>query len=178
MKPREKIKKEHEYSVISDFLKWYNQKCSTNFKINETPDFTDAIACDGNVYLWIEHANVYRNQYEAKEEWSHVVPGEQPFKLDGIVQKDFFELFAEAFISVLESKLYKSSYENLFSKYGKGILLLSERDQLFFNETWKAINRKLSENNFPNDNGYFERVYLAHRNHQGLQFIEIKYKIP
>lgn len=177
-KPREKIKKEHEHYVISDYLKWHNTNYEANYTINETPEYTDAIAFDGASFIWIEHANVYRSQYEAKEEWSLVTPGEEPFNRGNCVIKNFPDLFADSFIAVLESKLYKESYKDLFLNYGKGILLLSERDPLFIPETWEIIKNRLSEKKLEQDRGYFEKVFLAYRSNGGLSFIEVEYRKP
>lgn len=64
MKPREQIMRSHEDAVIEVFIKWLNSKQGTNFKVICKPDPPDAIAKDGDQYIWIEHADIMNTTSE------------------------------------------------------------------------------------------------------------------
>jgi len=173
MKPREQIMRAHEDAVIEVFIKWLNSKQGTNFKVISKPDPPDAIAQDGNQYIWIEHADIFRSWEEARETISSVTPGEDPYerKEHPIFSPD--QRIALAFIATLNKKLSKTSYETWYKKYGQGFLILTEQDPLFNQSSWECINEHLAESNFDNDKGYFKSVFLGYRCMIGLDFIEV-----
>lgn len=160
MKPREKIRQAHEDAVIDQFLEWYNSKNGTNFKVFEKPQPPDALAQDDGKFIWLEHADIYRNSEEAREERSAVTPGEIPYeRRDLIYEPDKRTAFA--FIATLTNKLSKNSYNIWFEKYGPGILILTERDPLFNESTLDCITEELKTANLQSDQGYFHTVYLV-----------------
>lgn len=176
MKPREQIKKAHEDAVIGSFLTWFNSKYGTNFEIIDKPVAPDAIAQDGDKYVWIEHADIYRSAEEAREERSAVTPGEKAYKRQerSILSPD--ERTAIAFVSTLNKKLSKESYEKWHNKYGQGILILTERDPLFDQSTWECINEHLNSCNFEDDKGFFKKVFFGYHCMNGLDFVEVDLK--
>ena len=176
MKPREQIKQAHEDAVIDEFLSWYNSKYKTRFKIIEKPDPPDAIAKDEDRYIWIEHADIYRSSEEAKEERSEVTLGEEPYARQEhpICEPD--KRTAIAFISTLRKKLSKHSYDKWSEKYGRGILILTERDPLFSQSTWDVISTDVNSFTFEDDKGYFKNVFLGYRSMGRLDFIDVLYK--
>lgn len=173
MKPREQIQRAHEDAVINTFLAWYNLRNTTNFTVIEKPDPPDAIAQDGDKFIWIEHADIYRSYEEAQEERSYVNPGEKPYvrKEHPIFSPD--ERTAIAFMTTLDKKISKGSYEEWHIKYGQGILILTERDPLFSQSTWACINEHLDSATFGNDKGFFKSVFFGYRCMGGLGFTEV-----
>lgn len=176
MKPREQIKQAHEEAVIEQFLAWYNSKHGTAFKVIEKPQPPDALAQDQEKYIWIEHSDIYRSWEEAREERSTVTPGETPYERQEhpIYAPD--ERTALAFVSTLNKKLSKDSYDKWFRKYGPGILILTERDPLFDQSTWDCIIEKLKSSPFEDNRGFFKNIFLGYRSREGLLFIEVDYR--
>jgi len=177
MKPREHIKQAHENAVIDSFLTWFNSKHGTNFKIMDKPDPPDAIVQDGDKYFWIEHADIYRSWEEAREERSAVTPCENPYERQEHPIGNPDKRTAIAFVSTLNSKLSKDSYEKWHNKYGQGILILTERDPLFNQSTWECINEHLNSSTFDNDRGFFKKIFMGYRCAIGLDFIEVELKL-
>jgi hypothetical protein len=176
MKPRKKIQQGHEDAVIDQFLSWYNSKHRTEFKVFEKPQPPDALARDKDKVIWIEHADIYRSWGEAREERSAVTPGETPYERQ---EHPIFEpdkRVSAAFISTMDKKLSKDSYEKWYEKYGPGILVLTERDPLFDQSTWDSMSSELDSCSFENDKGYFKEAFLGYRSRGGLAFIEIEYQ--
>ena len=176
MKPREEIKQAHEESVIEQFLAWYNSKHGTAFRVIEKPQPPDALAQDHEKYIWIEHADIYRSREEAREERSAVTPGETPYERQEHPIYEPDKRTAVAFVSTLNKKLSKDSYDKWFKKYGPGILILTERDPLFDQSTWNCIIEKVNAHFFEDDKGYFERVFFGYRSMEGISFIEVDYR--
>ena len=176
MKPREKIQSAHEDAVIEQFLVWYNSKHGTEFKVFEKPEPPDALARDNGKVIWIEHADIYRSWEEAREERSAVTPGETPYERQEhpIIKPD--KRAAAAFVSTMNSKLSKSSYEKWYNKYGHGILVLTERDPLFDQSTWDCISEELDSFCFDDDKGYFKETVFGYRSMGSLAFIVVKYQ--
>ena len=177
MKPREQIKQMHEDDVIEQFLSWHNSKCKTQFTVIEKPEPPDAIAKDGNNYIWIEHADIYRSMEEAKQERSTVTPGEEPYERQEYPIFEPDKRTAVAFEKILLKKLSKKSYSKFAEKYGLGILLLTERDPLFSKSTLNCIGDRLKSCDF-NNKGYFGSVYLGYRNMSNLVFVEVFTNAP
>jgi len=178
MKPREQIKQTHEDAVVDQFLSWYNSKHETKFKVIDKPEPPDAVAQENEKYLWIEHADIYRSSEEAREERSTVTPGEKPYERQEHPIVEPNKRVAVAFVSTLNNKLSKDSYEKWYEKYGPGILVLTERDPLFDQSTWDCISTELDSCSFEHDKGYFKEVFLGYRSMGGLAFIEVKYRNP
>jgi len=176
LKPREKIKQAHEDAVIEQFLSWYNSKHRTEFKIVEKPQPPDAVAQAHDVYIWIEHADIYRSSEEAREERSAVTPGETPYERQEHPIYEPDKRTAFAFASTLNKKLSKDSYVKWFKKYGPGILILTERDPLFNQSTWDCITEKLKSCSFEADRGHFKNIFLGYRSMEGISFIEVNYR--
>lgn len=176
MKPREKIQSAHEDAVIEQFLTWYNSKHGTEFKVFDKPQPPDALARDNDQVIWIEHADIYRSWEEAREERSAVTQGETQYdRLEHpIIEPD--KRTAAAFVTTINKKLSKSSYEKWYKKYGPGFLILTERDPLFDQSTWDCISEELDSFSFDNDKGYFKKVIFGYRSMRSLAFIEVKYQ--
>ena len=78
-------------------------------------------------------------------------------------------------IERMKDKLSKSSYIECFNKYGAGYLVISERDNLFCNNSLLTIDKFIKNTVFREDKGYFKEVYLAVRSDSGLKFIKANY---
>jgi len=154
---RKEIKEGHETAVITAFV-----KC-LRFQIISRPNPPDAVLKSGDNLTWVEHADIYRSADEAHEEYSHVTPGETPFihREHPILEPD--QRTAQQVLVTLQDKLNKDSYAEAFNKYGKGILVLSERDPLFSESTLEEICNVVTDyvNHDPRGGrGFFKEVYL------------------
>ena len=170
MRAREKIKYAHETAVIETFINRLNFKTSKDFKIIDRPNPPDAILQSGNIYLWVEHADIYRNAEEAREECSIVTPGETPryHSEHPIVEPD--ERITISFIAILHKKLMKESYREPFKKFGPGILILTEQDPGFDESTMECIQDKLVGYDFSGVRRYFKEAYLGYDSMGNLLF--------
>ncbi|MFC1677346.1 hypothetical protein ACFL3G_09835 [Planctomycetota bacterium] len=165
MNARKLIKKGHEKSVINKFVDFYSsnshQKMSVT-KWSKNSESFDALIKIGDQISWVEHADIYRSNDEAREEYSYITPGEHPcpHSEHPIVAPD--SRIATAFVQVLEKKLIKQSYSATSTEYGKGFLLLTERDPGFCEDTLEEIRHQVRAHNF-SDCGFFRCAYIGYR---------------
>jgi len=160
---RKQVKSAHEIAVIDAFVRWYSAATSKNFRIIDRPDPPDAIIQCGSTKRWIEHADVYRNSEEAREEYSYVTPGEKPFDHSEhpILEPD--KRIAMACAEVLRKKLTKTSYREFYEEFVGGILLLTERDPSFSESTLECIKDEVTCHDFSGSRGYFTEAYIGYR---------------
>lgn len=175
MRPREQIKRAHESAVIDQFVSWLNRSKGARFTVVDRPDPPDAIIVDGNKASWVEHADLYRDWEEAREELTFVTPGERHIchSENPIADPDLRT--AAAFVQTMRDKLTKGSYKPIFEKYGRGYLVISERDPLFDRDTIQEIDCATEAALFREDKRYFKGVFLALRGNSGLVFGKVRY---
>ncbi len=176
MKDRQIIKDKHENAVIQQFVTWWNKKNNLNYEITEKPDPPDAIIMDGKEISWIEHTDLYGDRVMARNEITLLAKDEKHKPHDPKVPFIEPDLnIASELINRIEDKLSKKSYKSWKQKYGKGYLIISERDPFFDEESINEIINIIRNKNIANDRKYFKGVYLAIRNNGGLKFGEIRY---
>lgn len=169
------IKNAHESAVIDDFVTWLNRKHGTDWRVIDRPDPPDAIIEDGEVRSWVEHTDLYRHWEEARSETSFITPGKEhiPHSENPIFDPD--RRTAMALMDTLKKKLSNRSYRSAYGKYGRGYLVISERDPLFDHATVEEIDRITEEVMITGDIGFFKKVYLATHGQDGLVYGEITY---
>lgn len=173
MRPREVIKNGHENAVIKQFVAWLNSSTGKNYKIIAKPEPPDALLEHDGGYKWVEHADIYRNAEEAREEYSSVTPGEQPyFHTEHPILSPDAKIASRVF-SVIQQKFSKSSYAEMNDLYGPGILLLTERDPLFDESTLNGICELLGGVAYEGNKDFFESVYLGIRSMGTLVFFRL-----
>lgn len=168
-------KPKHESAVINNFIVWYNKNTGSNWTVIEHPDPPDAIISNSGATSWIEHADLYRNEEEARSEWTIANPDKRhiPHSENPIWEPNLQT--AKALMTLLQDKLSKASYKSAYEKYGQGFLLISEHDPLFDDSTIAEINRITEEVKIVGDKGYFSKVYLAIRTNSGTDYSEVTY---
>jgi len=173
MNTRKTIKNGHENYVVSQFIAWYNKRYRSNYTIVDKPDPPDAIARSNRRTLWLEHCDIYRSGDEAREEYSAIVPGEKfvPHSEHPIFDPD--ERTASALLALIGNKISKTSYDKYAEKYGKGVLIATERDPLFSDSTIQTIKRKIHSANIDIVPSHFRSVYLGFRVRNGLEFTKL-----
>lgn len=180
MHARKQIKKGHEKAIINEFVDFYNSNSPEKMSVtkwSKNCESFDALIKIGAQISWIEHADIYRSVDEAREEYSYITPGEHPcpHSEHPILAPDL--RIATAFVQVLATKLTKQSYRETCGKYGKGVLLLTERDPLFCEDTLEEIRNQVRAHNF-SDCGFFRCAYIGYRlNLQQKTFFEKIYPI-
>ncbi len=173
MGPRDQVKDAHEDAVIAQFVVWLNNQSGKRYQVIAKPEPPDAVLkCDGE-YTWVEHADIYRSAEEAHEEYSAVTPGEREYIHSEHSIREPDERLASALCVTLQKKLSKESYGEPNGRYGPGILLLMERDALFNKSTLKCIYERMQDCKYPNDKGFFAKVYLCVRLTDGLIFVQL-----
>ena len=166
----------HEDAVVDQFLEWYNSEHETEFSVLEKPKPPAALAQHDGKFMWIEHADIYRSSEEAREEGAAVTPGETLYEGQEHPIDEPDKTTVSAFVTTLDQKISKDSYDKMFEKYGSGILVLTGRDHLVNESTKDCITEQLQMENFPNEKGQFQTVYLGYRSMDDLAFIEIEYQ--
>ncbi len=172
MNIRQALQEKREEEVIVAFVNWLNTWDSRRWEIVERPNPPDAILRSGTTFTWIEHTNIFRNDEEARDQMSHRTPGEQPYTHPGqsIYLRD---TFGEAFSDRLHCKLTLLSYEPVHRKFGRGILLLDERDPLFDARTLEDIRERAvayAEWSPKGGLGFYSTVYLHYFNKDKWRF--------
>jgi hypothetical protein len=175
LRPRDLIKNGHENAVIEQFVSWLNVRTGRNYRIIAKPDPPDALIEYNGEHKWIEHADIYRSSEEAREEYSSVTPGEQPYihTEHPIVSPD--ARIASRVYAILQQKLSKTSYTEVHATHGLGTLVLTERDPLFDESTLNEICELLDGAEYEGDKNFFEAVYLGIRSprHSDLVFFRL-----
>lgn len=176
MSDRRSLKSAHEDAVIQQFVDWLNIEKSTNYKITEKPDPPDALIVDGRKVTWVEQTDLYGSMDEARSEITYLskVESHIPHDTDTPVMNPEINI-ASVLLDLMKDKLSKSSYIPYKKKYGKGYLVISERDPYFDRQTIEAIDLITENSLIPNDKRCFKGVFLAIRNQNGLAFGEIRY---
>jgi hypothetical protein len=176
MSNHRQIRQAHERAVVDDFVRWLNQTTGSNWTVSEHSDPPDAIITDGYTTSWVEHADLYRDWKEARSEMSFVVPVKAHIPHPNQPVYDPDRQIADAFMELLQDKLSKNSYRSVHGRYGQGFLVISERDQLFGNDTIAVISRVTDEKCISGDLGYFGKIYLAFRVSHGMDYAEVTYR--
>ena len=176
MSDRRNLKSAHEDAVIQQFVDWLNIEKGTNFKITEKPDPPDALIVDGRKVTWVEQTDLYGSKEEARSEITYLSKAEKHIShdTDTLVVNPEINI-ASVLLDLMKDKLSKNSYTPSKKKYGKGYLVISERDPYFDRQTIEAIDLITENSLIPNDKRCFKGVFLAIRNQSGLTFGEIRY---
>ncbi len=175
MNNRKLIKSQHELSLINEFIAFISNETGVEYILLERPEPPDALLKSENGSIWVEIADIYRSDDEAHEELSHVTPGEENFihRENPIVEPD--KRIADRLFNVLMKKISKSSYRNITSQLGKGILILNERDPLFNDRTLNYIHDLMVDvqNDLDLESDYFKEIYLSFRSGLGISFLKL-----
>ena len=163
MRKRDIIKNLHEKNAIKDSLDLLNAHNKTNFQIIKKPNPPDAIIQDESKYSWIEHTDVTRNNDEARELWTYIIP-EEPFqrRTENIIINPQKKI-SLSIINRMVKKLTKDSYKPAFQKYDKGILIMTVLDPLFEESVLTVIEKDISNVDWKicKNKKYFKTVYLC-----------------
>lgn len=163
MNARKRIKKDHEKSVINDFISWLNAQDGTSWTVSEWADPPDAIIKNGNETSWVEHTDLFPSEEVARSIMTYLTHGETHITHSNAPILEPDRTTAEAFMCLLKQKLSKQSYSDAYDQYGQGYLVISEQDPFFQNDTINEIHQTLNEEHIIEDKGYFRNVYLAER---------------
>ncbi len=161
---RREIQQRHERAILILFAQHLSSLADVTYELAEQPDPPDGVLRSQlGQSIWVEVADIYRSVDEAHEERSHVTPGEDRFvhREHPIVSPD--ARMAVAAISVIENKIAKDNYQPISEKYGRGILIVCERDPLFDENTLTEIRESVrNEMNRLRSasKGFLGKVYL------------------
>lgn len=173
MRPRDVIKNGHESFVVERFVLWLNERTGRNYEVVGKPEPPDALIEYQGEHKWVEHADIYRSSEEAREEYSSVTPGEEAyFHTEHPIFAPNARIASRVY-ATLRNKLSKSSYAEAHGKYGPGILVLTERDQLFDKSTLNEIFQFLAGAKYDGDRGFFEAAYLGIQSMGDLEFFQL-----
>ena len=170
MNKRTEIKKEHERALINNFLRW----CNPEYEIVGEPDPPEAIVKFGNKITWIEVADVFLSGEYARDEYSYATPKEThiPMRPGPYINMD--EQLANHFVKVLKDKLTKPSYLPFKSSYGPGILVIGMRSPFFDQETVDIMREKYQAENWSDDLGCFEKIYIMANGYNPLEWCPLQ----
>lgn len=154
----------HERFNVKLFLKEFNARYDTDFKVVAEPNPPEAIIQSKNTTRWVEVTTAYLSEAHARDLNSYAVKGEkhQPRKQGMAIDLD--EQFAQQFVGVVIKKLGKMSYEPFFKQHGKGYLVVSIQHPMFDQATLAAIQLVWDKADVF-DQGFFKSIYIV--NHVG-----------
>lgn len=180
MNKRKLVKEQHENSIIYSFMNYLNELSGAlgddkHFKLISRPEPPDAIISNGKILLWLELADIFRNPQEAHAQYSSITPGEEKFSMDGVLIIEPDQQIENALFQILQKKLNHGSYKKITEIYGKGILILNERDPLFSNNTYTKIKELVEDLKTDGylDSDYFYSIYLSTKSIDGLIFTKL-----
>ena len=175
MNKRAPIQKQHERSVMLDFLEWYNSKNNTAFEIYDEPDPPDALIKDKKSKSWLEVTDTFYTAKWAKTKLSYVTPGEENSPWEGGLQMNMDKHFANQFVKNLHKKLIKKSYSPFKNKYGAGILLINLEYPWLTQETFDDIIKCCENTDWSDDLSNFHEIYIVYPSINKKAFTRIKY---
>lgn len=161
---RQALRDFRENAIIQEFVQWLNAHESTDLRIVERPDPPDAILTCSSAVTWMELTDIVRNKDEAEELFSYMATGSPTHRHEGLAINGN-DVLPEVFLATLHNKLVKTSYLDVYKKYGRGILLLNEVDPLFDESTLELIIEAVElylDDNPGGGYGYFRPVYFRH----------------
>lgn len=161
MNSRSQVKKLHERFTVNLFLKAFNFRYHTDFKVVDEPDPPEAIVQSKNATRWVEVTTAYLSEEYAMDLHSYATEGEKhkPVSQDGLINPD--EQFAKQFVKVVKDKLEKPTYQPFFNQYAHGYLVVSIKYPLFNLKTLKIIQRIWDETKVMNT-GFFKSIYITY----------------
>lgn len=161
MSQRLQVKKVHERFNVSLFLREFNFRYHTDYKVVEEPDPPEAIIKSKGMTRWVEVTTAYLSDAYAADLHSYAAEGEQhkPTSRDFIADPD--AQFAKEFVRVVKNKLEKSTYAPFFAKHAHGYLVVSIKYPLFGVGTLKVIQHIWDEAQVV-DKGFFKSIYITY----------------
>ena len=161
MSRRLQVKKLHERFNVNLFLREFNFRYHTDFKVVEEPDPPEAIIQSKGSTRWVEVTTAYLSDEYATDLHSYATKGEKhkPRSRALIVNPD--EQFAKEFVRVVKNKLEKSTYQPFFTKHAHGYLVVSIKYPLFGLDTLGCIQRIWDETKMI-DKGFFKSIYITY----------------
>ncbi len=169
---RLEVKKQHERAIVARFLNFYNDANGTHFVVDSEPEPPEAIAKDGDNYIWLEVTDAYWSDEYAKD-LNSFATGEAPQPVGGGPFMNMDAQHAERFVRLVRNKLSKSSYKPACDAHGKGILIVGMISPFFNETTIKFMRRRQQETaSEPSvDLRYFGKIYL----YDGYTFSEYEW---
>lgn len=165
-----KVKFLQETSIIEDFISFFNQKRSI-YKLHDRPDPPDAVIENTFLkkYFWFEVTTVFFSKEWAIDLNSSADHNRvhKPMQQGPYVNMD--DTVFQRTIKIFSEKNKKKSYDEVFSKYGKGMLVIKVYspwgvDNNLFVSIKNAIRRK-------NKRTLFNRVYIYSTCGDGYTFM-------
>lgn len=175
MNNRAPIQKQHERSVMLNFLEWYNNENKTAYIIYDEPDPPEALIRDGNSKNWLEVTDTFYSSEWAKTKLSYATPGEANSPWKGGLQINMDEYFANVFVENLHKKLTKKSYTPFKNKYGAGILLVNLENPFLDQDTFDDISKCCENTDWSDDLSNFSEVFIAYPSMNKKAFVKFKY---
>jgi hypothetical protein len=159
---RRRVQELHERFTVNLFLKEFNFRYHTDFKVIEEPNPPEAIVQSKNSTRWVEVTTAYLDAEYAADLNSYATKGEKhvPRRRQEL-SIDTDEQFAKQFVRVVKNKLEKSTYEPSFRKHGKGYLVVSIKYPLFGKETLRLIEHVWDQAQAL-DKGFFKSIYITY----------------
>lgn len=175
MNKRSLIKKQHERSVMLDFLEWYNDINKSSFVIYAEPEPPEALIIDGDDKSWLEVTDTFYSPEWAKTKLSYATPGEKNHPWEGGLQINMDEHFASRFVKNLHKKLVKKSYSPFKEHYGAGILLINLEYPFLSQDTFDDITKCCKNTDWSKDLSNFSEVYIVYPSMNKKAFVKLKY---
>lgn len=160
--PRHAVKQAHERYQVRLLLKALNARYRSSYEVISEPEPPEAVIRSNRNLRWVEVVTAYLNADFARDLNSFATEGEAHHSISGKVIVSPDEQFSENFVSVVQSKLEKKTYEQYRDLYGPGYLIVSIQNPFFGEDLLNTISELWQTANI-NDLGCFRSIYLTYR---------------
>ncbi|WP_419783143.1 hypothetical protein [Maridesulfovibrio sp.] len=165
------IKEDQERSILDDFIEWLNED-DDKYKLVETPDPPDGVVLDksDDEKFWVEVTSAYFDRAWAEDINSYAAPNREHKDMSGKGFGDMDRKVADEIKAIVQQKMSKSSYGEVYESYGQGILVVKVYSP--WTVGGDVFDYLDDLNDINNETGYIGEVYLYHDDGDGYQFNE------
>lgn len=165
---RHSVKKDHERFQVGLLLDALNARHKSDYVVISEPDPPEAIIKSRRTKRWVEVVTIFLNDDFARDLNSFATEGEQHYSISGTLIVGPDEQFTKRFVSTVQDKLQKKSYEEFRDSFGPGYLLVSIHNPFFDDNTLTMIQEQWCASKL-NDLRCFRSIYLTYRVEQGYR---------
>lgn len=166
--PRRAVQEAHERFNVDLLIDTLNKRHRSKHKVISEPNPPEAIIRSGKTTRWVEVVTVFWNSDFAKDLYSYATEGEDHKPIGDGVFTNVTHEFANSFVTAVQNKLEKATYEPFRNAYGPGYLLVSIQFPFFGKDAFDFIYREWCKREFQ-DRGCFRSIYLAYRVFDGYR---------
>lgn len=168
---RSSIKQAHERHQVGLLIDALNTRHRSDFKVISEPEPPEAIIQSRSTTRWVEVVTAFWTDSFAQDLYSYATEGESHRSIGDGIFMNMTPEFAKKFVSVVQAKLQKTTYEQFRDRYGPGYLVVSIQFPFFGKDALDYIEKEWWQNSVHNL-GCFRSIYITYRIFHGYKVVK------